>query len=306
MRIAIIGRTEILYNTALLLAESGHDIVCVVTSKEAPEYTRTVKDFRALATQFSAPFSVSANILSQSDLLKEARADIAVSINYSNIIPEAITTLFPLGVLNAHGGDLPRYRGNACQAWAIMNGEPKVGLCVHKMIPGELDNGDIVTRDYMSIQHDTKITSVWNWMVERTPHLMMEAVNTLEKDPNFILVRQSMDPRDALRCYPRRPEDGRINWASPATLVLRLINASNKPYLGAFCEFEGVKLTIWDAEIVEDGELFCAVPGQVTSIGEHSVDIACGEGKIRLKEVEFEGWCGAPSNLIRSVRMRLS
>ena len=38
-----------------------------------------------------------------------------------------------------------RYRGNACQAWAILNGE-KISLCIHKMIGGELDSGDIITR----------------------------------------------------------------------------------------------------------------------------------------------------------------
>jgi len=48
MKIAIIGRTELLYDTALRLKNAGHDIVCILTAKEAPEYTRKASDFRQL------------------------------------------------------------------------------------------------------------------------------------------------------------------------------------------------------------------------------------------------------------------
>ena len=72
-------------------------------------------------------------------------------------IPNKIINYFNYGILNAHGGDLPRYRGNACQAWAILNGENKIGLCIHKMVGGELDSGDIISRDYLDIGENTKI-----------------------------------------------------------------------------------------------------------------------------------------------------
>ena len=58
MKIAIIGRTEILYDTAIYLKEAGHDICCIITAKEAPEYTRTVEDFRRLAKLYNIPFAV--------------------------------------------------------------------------------------------------------------------------------------------------------------------------------------------------------------------------------------------------------
>ncbi len=306
MRIAIIGRTEILYDTALQLLDRGHEIVSVLTAKEAPEYTRTADDFRDLAAGLSVPFANSAKILDYRAFLRDAGAEIAVSINYSGIIPSEIISLFSLGVLNAHGGDLPRYRGNACQAWAILNGESRVGLCIHKMIPGELDNGDIIARDYLPINLKTKVTSVWDWMVRRTPGLMIEAVDHLASDPGYFIERQSTDRQDALRCYPRRPEDGRIDWSKSADAVLRLINASSRPYAGAFCDLEGTKVIIWDAEPLDDGEIFCAIPGQVTAIGEIHVDIACGQGKLRINEIESEGQVSPPSRLIRSIRKRLA
>ena len=218
----------------------------------------------------------------------------------------SVINIFPLGILNAHGGDLPLYRGNACQAWAILNGEERIGLCIHKMVPDELDSGDIISRDYLAINHNTKITYVWEWMVESIPKLFCRAIDQLKIDANYVLECQSKDPNDALRCYPRRPEDGRIDWNDSNINVLRLINASNNPYSGAFCYFENEKITIWDAELVEQKERFCATPGQVTAIGIGFIEVSCGEGKIRILRVDFGGEVKSPDLFIKSIRKRLS
>lgn len=306
MKIAIIGRTEILYETALQLRSEGHEIVCILTAKEAPEYRRGAEDFRALAGEWGVPFASSARIGEHRDFLAQARADLAVSINYSGVIPREITGLFPLGILNAHGGDLPRYRGNACQAWAILNGEEKIGLCIHRMIGDELDSGDILARTYLPIDINSTIGQAMNWIGRVTPSLFVDTLEQLRRDPSFVLERQSKDPTLALRCYPRRPDDGRIDWRKPAVEVLRLINASGKPYSGAFCDFEGQNLIVWRADLVEDDEVFCAVPGQVTALGEGFVDVACGMGKIRIREAEMDGRSESPRTWIQSIRKRLT
>jgi methionyl-tRNA formyltransferase len=307
LRVAIIGRTEILFDTAVALEKMGSKIACVITSKEAPEYSRTAEDFRVLADQLGVPFAQGLPIASHIDLLKMSQADIAVSINYTGVIPQEVIDIFPLGILNAHGGDLPRYRGNACQAWAILNGESQIGLCIHRMIGGELDSGDIVARSYMPIDQNTKVTAVWKWMNEATPDLMLDAVAKLAADPQYVLERQSKDPAHALRCYPRRPEDGRIDWSRSALEVLRLINACNRPYAGAFCEFEGRKTIIWDAELVNDGEAFLAIPGQVTLVLQESIEVACGTGKLRVRRIQLDGDAEcSPAQRITSVRKRLT
>lgn len=306
MRVAIIGRTEVLYDTALQLHGAGHQIVCILTAKEAPEHTRTAADFQTLADTWQIPFAQGGRISEHAEFLRAAQADIAVSINYTGVVPQSVIDLFPFGILNAHGGDLPRYRGNACQAWAILNGEERIGLCIHRMIGGELDSGDIIARDYLAIDYTTKVTRVWEWMAVCTPRLMYEAVQILEAYPGYVLEHQSKDPKQALRCYPRKPEDGRIDWTKPAIDVLRLINASNKPYAGAFCDFEGEKLIIWDAELVADDEIFCAVPGQVTKIDDGFIEVACGMGKIRVLSVEYQGQVSIATLFIQSIRKRFT
>jgi methionyl-tRNA formyltransferase len=314
MKIAIIGRTEALYKTAELLLDKGYDIPVIITAKEAPEYTKTAKDFEELAKKIGAKFLYASKFTNKEiEVLKElvtvdSNDDkwIGVSMNYPGVIQQEVIDIFDLGILNAHGGDLPRYRGNACQAWAILNGEKNIGLCIHKMVGGELDSGDIIERDYLSIDINTKITEVLKWMDQRIPQMFLNALNKLEKDNNYILEKQSTNPKDALRCYPRVPEDGRINWQDSNEKILRLINASNKPYAGAYCFYEDKKIIIWDAELYEDNENYCAIEGQIAEIRDDgSIVVITGKGNLKINEIESDNYIGKPSEKIKSIRKRL-
>ncbi|MGE5402836.1 MAG: methionyl-tRNA formyltransferase [Ignavibacteriales bacterium] len=310
MNVAIIGRSELMYNTALLLLESGFNIPLIVTAKEAPEYKVSSADFKNLAEKTGAVFINTAKIneyetYSLLSSLKEI--SVSVSVNYSGIIDQRIIDLFPVGILNAHGGDLPRYRGNACQAWAIINGEEKVGLCIHKMIGGELDSGDIVARDYYQLKTSTRVGEIYSWMENRIPQLFLEALEKLKDNNQYVLEVQSKDPKDALRCYPRNPSDGRVCWEKSSIEILRLINASSEPFSGAFGMYEGKEMRIWRAELHHDEERYLAVPGQVAEINKSdgSVMIITGNGKIKITEIEYEGHRVKPAEVITSIRKRL-
>ncbi|MBS3763406.1 MAG: formyl transferase [Planctomycetes bacterium] len=309
MRIGIIGRTRKLYRAAQLLIDAGHAIPLIVSAKAAPEYYVDSSDFESLAKQLSAEFIHTAHIHQHLDLItKCGPLDVAVSVNYPGIIPQNVIDCFNLGILNAHGGDLPRYRGNACQAWAILNGEDRIGLCVHKMVGGELDSGDIIVRDYLPIDINTRIGRVWEWFEKRIPQMFLSAVSKLGEDPDYILESQSSDPADALRCYPRRPEDGRIDWTSSNEEILRLINASSEPYRGAFCSYKGKKMVIWRGSLpTQDRENYCAIPGQVSSSdGEGgAVTIITGDGKLIITDAEYDGDRDNPAKFISSMRDRL-
>lgn len=308
MRIAIIGRNEALYNTAQRLIGAGHEIALIVSAKHAPEYTRTVEDFRLLARQLDVPFLRTVRIMDKLSLIDSLdQIDIGVSMNYPGIIPQEVVDVFPLGILNAHPGSLPRYRGNACQAWAILNGEPESGLCIHRMIGGELDSGDIVARDFHPIDLDTKVGELWTWAVDRIPALFEQAVDSLFEDGDYVLERQSLQASDALRCYPRQPGDGRIDWGHSAIEILRLINASGPPYAGAFCYFGSEKAVILNANLFVDDEVYLAVPGQILSRAPGGcIVVATGKGKLQINAIEVANTVISPDEFIKSVRQRLT
>jgi methionyl-tRNA formyltransferase len=308
MRIAIIGRTEILYSTIQKLFDYGHIIPLIITAKEAPEYQKSREDFRKVANIINAEFISTADICSNNSIKLIERnlpLDLGVSMNYPGIIPQRIIDYFKNGILNAHGGDLPLYRGNACQAWAIINGEKKIGFCIHKMLGGELDSGDIVERGYFPLDLNTRIGDYHNWTQTSVPKLFLFAVNKLQDQPDFILEKQSKNKKEILRCYPRRPKDGRIDWSQSNLDILRLINASSEPYSGAFCELEGKKCVIWRAQFYEDNEKYCAIPGQVASILENGeITVITGNGKLLIKEIQIEGKRMVPSYFVKSTRQR--
>lgn len=304
MKIAVIGRTEVLLSAARRAVENGHTIGCVITATPAPEYLCGIDDFREFAEALGVPFLATARLEVASDLLRKSKCDVGISMNFPNIIGQAQIDELRLGILNLHGGDLPRYRGNACQAWALLNAETKIGLCVHKMLADELDSGDIITRSFREVNQNTKIGEVLEWIRDVGPRLLMDAVSHLETDAHYVLEIQSRDPEQILRCYPLGPEDGRINWTQDSADVLRRINAFNRPYAGAFCLLGEEHVRIWDAAVIHDEERFCAVPGQITRVGPDFVDVACGSGKLRVREIETsEGVC-APNRVIRSIRQR--
>ena len=306
MRVVIIGRTEPLYETVISLMAQNLDIAAIITAKAAPEYSKTEKDFEELAKSGNIPFLNSSNRKGNVlDFLKSIGAvDIAISINFPTLISAEAIAYFRLGILNAHGGDLPRYKGNACQDWALLQGDSQIALCIHKMSEN-LDSGDIIEREYFPVDIDTRIGFIYDLFGKAIPRLFLSAITKLTKNPEYILERQSMRAVDALRCYPREPEDGRISWSDSAVSILRLINASSEPYKGAFCEYKGETLIIWRAKLYLDDERFLAVPGQVCRAEKDAVVVITGKGKLQLLEIEFKGKRIHPFELIRGIRERI-
>ena len=309
MVIGIIGRSAMLYNVMTRLQNDGHEIGLIVTAKEAPEYSITAADFEAFAKEHNIPFIYSPNVdfeTINTAVKTVSEMDVAVSINYTGIIPRSIIDLFKIGILNMHAGDLPKYRGNAVVAWAMINGEKEIVNCVHKMIGGELDSGDIIKKSSYPIQPTTRIGDIFDWLELSAPQLFAESIKLLTENPDYILEKQSTNPSNSLRCYPRKPEDSQIDWSQTAEEIITLINASSEPFSGAFGFYKGEKLTIWRAELVENTYPFLAIPGQVTEKDNESFTIATGQGKLKVLELSFKNKRQNGGNFIPSLRDRLT
>lgn len=311
MRIAAIGRTEVMFDTIKLLLEHGHQVPLIITSKEANEYSKTAADFENLAAEIGAEYIFTAKINSEeviAKIKKLEKIDICVSINYSGIIEQEVIDLFSGGILNAHMGDLPRYRGNACQAWAIINGEERMGLCVYKMLGNYLDGGLLIVRKYFDLDITTTITDAWGWLNEFAPKMFLEAIQILSDNPLFYIEDTTKSEIKPMRCYPRIPEDSRIHWSQSNTEVIRLINASCHPFSGAFGFYLDKKIIIWKAILFEDSEEYLAIPGQVSQVHDDGpIDVITGNGKIRILEIEYDHVIYTkPGDLIKSIRNRIS
>lgn len=309
MKFAAFGRTQVLLDSVLAATEAGHESCLIGTCMAEPEYNVDASDFEALAKRLECPFfdDVAINGKKYLALVREAGPDVAISVNWLTCIGREMRELFAYGVLNGHAGDLPRYRGNACPNWAILEGERHIAVTVHQMGDG-IDDGPVVLKRETPLTDDTYIGDVYDFIGQALPEMFVEAINGLA-DGSFDPQSRPQDPTAALRCYPRRPEDGHINWSQPVEMVHRLVRASSKPFAGAFTTLDGhARVTIWRAEIYEHPGAFLAVPGQVMVAHEGDPVIACGEGALLLTEVACEGADGpdaARSTILRSLRNRL-
>lgn len=270
--------------------DHGHQISAVWTCRDEQYYGASPEHFRLLAERFRAPFRQDLEINGPEGItwLQRSGAEIGISINWLTLISSATIQSLPHKILNAHAGDLPKYRGNACANWAMLNGEDKIGLTVHEMAQ-ELDAGPILLKSYYELNNNTYISDIFKWFELTIPKMFVEALDGIMSGAIKPIV-QSTDPKDSLRCYPRRPEDGHIDWSWSTNKIHLLIRASSRPFDGAFTTLDGLsKVTIWRADPVETEGPFCAQPGQVCyRIGNDPV-VACADGMLRLTEITVEG-----------------
>jgi len=149
MNVALIGRSQFLYDTGLKLSKSGFLINKIITSNSSPEYTRKEADFEELAKKLKARFILSNSLEKKKLLSCLDKLDLGISFNWVTIISQEQIKCFRIGILNAHFGDLPRYRGNACPNWAIINGEKEIAVSVHLM-----ESGKVLTYHNHSIEFE--------------------------------------------------------------------------------------------------------------------------------------------------------
>lgn len=302
MRVGIVGRSQLLIRTVERLRDR-HEIAFVQTCRSEGYYEAGEADFEGLASDLGVPFVCSAKAGALAGLAADTRCDVAVSVNWPTLIPPAARNAFRHGVLNAHAGDLPRYRGNACPNWAILNFEPRMGLTVYRMTD-ELDSGPWLAKDFLDLDETTYVGDIYRWLERRIPSLFAEALDRLGTE-GFIEEDPTVTPS---RMFPRRPEDGRIDWSAPTRSVLALVRASSRPFDGAFTRLEGEqRIRIFRARRYEPGYPFSAVPGQVCLRHGGNPVVATGDGMIEIEECLAEGLDaeGTAALVTRSLRNRL-
>ncbi|MCI9064360.1 MAG: hypothetical protein HFI53_00650 [Lachnospiraceae bacterium] len=311
MRVAILGRTQMLYDTMEALKKAGHEIVIIGTCKAAPEYEIDEHGFEKKAEEMQVPFFCNANLTLPNivDLLKASKPDIAVSINWLTIIQEQTMALFPYGILNGHPGDLPRYRGNASPNWAIINGEEKIGVAVHFMEAGSLDSGDIVVKESIDVSPHTTVGEIYKQLDTLFPKMFVQAIDKIERMGKKAGTAQSKKREDVLRGYPRIPSDSCIDWNSDCLAIDRLIRASGQPFQDAYTFLNGKeKIYIQEADITEYEFPSLVVCGQVVirDCENDCVGIAAKDGVIMIRKIRDDNHqqCRVTEK-IRSMRDRM-
>ena len=308
MNFAAFGRTKWLYDGILACVERGHRVSLIGTSPASPEYTVGPKEFQKLAQRFRCPFfnDPGINKPDQIELARECDADIAISVNWLTILRAEMLSQFPLGVVNAHAGDLPRFRGNAAPNWAMLLGEEHVVATLHRMST-ELDAGEILKQRKFPLTSQKYIGDVYRFLNHNFPQMFVELLDDFERG-RVTPRSQPPDPALSLRCFPRQPGDGLIDWRQPAIEIANLVRVSGDPFPGAYSFYNGEKLIVRRAESAEHDSPQVGIPGHVVQIQRATgkVAVLTGEGMLLIEQVEIGTQGKRPAaEILRSTRVRL-
>jgi methionyl-tRNA formyltransferase len=264
-----------------LLLERGIDVVAVFTHEDDPAERRWFRSVAELARKAGLPVETSQD-LRAAGLLERVRAwqpELIFSFYYRRLIPGEILRLPRLGAFNMHGSLLPRYRGRAPVNWAILGGETQTGATLHHMV-ARADAGDIVDQEAVPIGARDTAAVVSERVTEAACRILERRLPELLSGT---APRRAQDESRATKFGRRTPEDGRIDWSAPASAIDRLVRAVAPPFPGAFSEFSGRRLYVWDA-LPTQGR---GAPGVVLNAS--PLVVATGQGALEIRD-----WCWQP------------
>ena len=131
MRVAFLGRGKLGMNVLTrLLDDSRIEVPVIITCKSTPEVEYPEEAFKEIATKNNIKF-IKTNRINQckyTDILNDLNIDLSVALLWLYKIQSDIIRTSKKGFINCHSGLLPKYRGNACGNWSIINGENTFGI----------------------------------------------------------------------------------------------------------------------------------------------------------------------------------
>ena len=281
MRVLFYGTPEFAVPTLDALLRH-HEIVTVVTQPDRPAHRGQrlapppIKQ-RALAADLPVLQPERLRDPGWAERLASLHADVAVVVAFGQILPKTVLDAPRRGSINVHASILPRYRGAAPIAWAIMRGETETGITTFQMDPG-MDTGAVL------------LTARTPIAPEETAGELADRLSRLGADTLIDTLRRL----DALTPTPQRHEDatlaprlkksdGVLDWSRPGADLVNVVRGCN-PWPGATTRTPGGQmLTIWRARTVD----LSAAPGTLVGRGEISA-IGSGSGAVQPLVVQHE------------------
>ena len=249
MRVAMFGYQTWGHRTLRALIDAGHEVALVVTHpKSEHAYEKIWSDSVADLAEANGIRALLRTRPDDPELLAELKAadlDLIVANNWRTWLPPEIFALPRHGTLNVHDSLLPAYAGFSPLIWALINGEPEVGVTAH-MMNAELDAGDIVVQRAVPVGPKDTTTDLFHRTVDLIAPITTEAISLIETG-NVVPIAQ--DRSKASFFHKRAPRDSLIDWTWPAEDIERLVRAQSDPYPNAFAYHRGDQLRISAASV---------------------------------------------------------
>lgn len=291
MRIALFGADELGVRCLEGLLDAGRRVVGVVTLPGAEPPSGLLErlmnrpapaPLEVLARRHRLPILQPARLREESfiEALRGWQPDLLVVSCFDKILPAEVLALAPQGGLNVHPSLLPRHRGPAPVARALLAGDAETGLTVHAM-DLTVDTGDIWVQRPFAIAPDDTAGTLSHRLALAAPGVLNEALDALAAGSRAPL-SQAGEPLHAP--FVSRHE-AHLDWRAPVADLLRVIRACS-PYPGAFLVIRKEIVGILEAR-AEQGA--AEKPGRVLAVDEQGLLIQAGDGALRCGKLRRGG-----------------
>jgi len=288
MRIVFMGTPALAVPALEKLIASRHEVAAVVTQPDRASGRGRSVTFSPVkqcalehGLELLQPESVSTEEVL--DTLESFHADIFAVVAFAQKLPERLLTMAPFGCINMHPSLLPKYRGSAPFRGPILNGDEETGVTIMQLVE-KWDAGDILLQESFPIDETDTALTIEEKAVPLGAELLLKTIDGLEAGT---ITPVPQDESKATYLKQIKKEDGLIDFSAPAVMIDRQIRACI-PWPSAYTYLEGKLFKIWSAEPVAD-MMEKGVCGSVAASEKGSIVIQCGEGCLRLKDVQIEG-----------------
>jgi len=297
LRLAFMGAAGFAVPALDALAASGHEIVAVYSQPPRPagrgrKERPTPVHARAEELGLTVATPVSLKGVAEQQAFAALGLDAAVVAAYGLLLPPAILTAPRLGCINLHPSLLPRWRGAAPAAHAILSGDAETGMTIIAMDAG-LDTGPILAQQRVPMPPRATTASLEGELAVLGASMLLEVLDAVGEGQ----AQPRPQGEDGATYASKFAKDhGRLDWVRPADELDRIVRALS-PWPGAFFELGETTVKVLAAEPASGS----GAPGTLL---DREMTVACGQGALRLVTVQRAGKPATDgASFLRGLRM---
>ncbi len=264
-RLVFLGTPEPAARILRRLLEEGFDVCHVVTGRDAKRGrggALSPSPVKVVALGHGVPV-----VHDLDHLPADNGTMLGVVVAYGRMIPAPILARIPM--VNVHFSLLPRWRGAAPVERAILAGDATTGVCIMEVVD-ELDAGGVFARREIPVG-DSTASALMHSLTALGADLLVDVLG----GPAIVPVPQSGTPTYAKKITA---SEGVIDWNAPVRDIVRQVRA-----LRCHTTVSGRRLLVLSVEPAGERR------GTTTGACDDEAVVDCGDGAVRLVEVQPEG-----------------